>query len=74
MERDFYFLLPDGINTADTMKEGCEILTRQTGHKYSSPTFKNLLRKGVIKRLTRDNNSIITQSDAEEKTLSTRQL
>jgi hypothetical protein len=63
MEREFYFLLPDGINTVDSMKEGCEKLTEQTGHTYSSHTFRNLLRKGVIKKLTRINYDIIANSD-----------
>jgi hypothetical protein len=68
MERDFYYLLPDGINTADNMKVGCDFLSRQTGHSYTSGTFRNLVRKGVIKKLNRITHSIMTKSDANEKT------
>lgn len=65
MERDFYYLLPDGINTADNMKEGCEFLSRQTGHTYNGRTFRNLIKKGVIKKLNKVTHSIATKSDAE---------
>ena len=75
MEQEFYYLLPDGINSADNMKEGCKFLSRQTGHIYTSGTFRNLVRKGVIKKLNRITHSIMTKSDAsKETTLQTCQL
>jgi hypothetical protein len=74
MERDFYFLLPDGINTAETMKEGCEKMSIKAGHPIYSSTFRNLMHKGVIKKMNKITHSIMTDCDAKETTLPTCQL
>jgi hypothetical protein len=73
-QRDWYYLLPDGINTADNMKEAREQMERQTGNFVSSWTFRDLVRKGVIKKLNRVNYSKLSQGYAEEKTLQTCQF
>lgn len=62
-QRDWVYLLPDG-EKAENMKVGRLILSEKTGHNFSSETFRNLVKKGVIKKVTRFNDSITPLSDA----------
>lgn len=75
MEKDYLYLLPDGINTVETMREGCEQLSKQKGHPFSSKSFRLLVKKGIVLKINRGTNGIILKSDAsKETTLSTSQL
>lgn len=50
--RDWYYQLPNG-QTAVDMKEGREILSKESGHNFSSESFRNLVKKGIIKKVTK---------------------
>jgi hypothetical protein len=65
MERDFYYLLPDGITMADNMKEGCEILSKQRGYNFGTHSFRLYVKNGIIKKINRNINSITLESDAD---------
>jgi hypothetical protein len=69
-QRDWIYLLPGG-ESAEDMKSGRLILSEQSGHNFSSESFRSLVKKGVIKKITRFDNSITPQSDATYNTLPT---
>ena len=62
-QRDWIYLLPGG-QSAENMKAGRLILSEQSGHSFSSESFRSLVKKGVIKKITRFDDSITPQSDA----------
>ena len=66
-QRDWIYLLPGG-QSAENMKAGRMILSEQSGHNFSSESFRSLVKKGVIKKIDRIDYSIITQSDASTRT------
>jgi peroxiredoxin len=66
-QRDWIYLLPGG-QSAENMKVGRTILSEQSGHSFSSESFRSLVKKGVIKKIKRFDYSITTQSDATTKT------
>ena len=67
-QRDWIYLLPGG-QSAENMKAGRTILSEQSGHRFSSESFRSLVKKGVIKKITRFDNSITPQSDATNNTI-----
>ena len=62
-QRDWIYLLPGG-QSAENMKAGRTILSDQSGHSFSSESFRSLVKKGVIKKINRFDYSITTQSNA----------
>ncbi len=62
-QRDWIYLLPGG-QSAEDMKAGRMILSEQSGHSFSSESFRSLVKKGVIKKINRFNDSITPQSNA----------
>ena len=66
-QRDWIYLLPGG-EAAEDMKSGRLILSEQSGHSFSSESFRSLVKKGVIKKINRFDYSITTLSDATTKT------
>ena len=62
-QRDCIYLLPGG-QSAENMKAGRTILSEQSGHRFSSESFRSLVKKGVIKKITRFDDSITPLSDA----------
>ena len=66
-QRDWIYLLPGG-QSVENMKAGRMILSEQSGHSFSSESFRSLVKKGVIKKIDRIDYSIITQSDATTRT------
>jgi len=62
-QRDWIYLLPGG-QSAENMKAGRMILSQQSGHSFSSESFRSLVKKGVIKKINRFNDSITPQSNA----------
>jgi hypothetical protein len=62
-QRDWFYLLPGG-QSAENMKSGKMILSEESGHNFSSESFRSLVKKGVIKKITRINRSITPQSNA----------
>jgi hypothetical protein len=62
-QRDWIYLLPGG-QSAENMKAGRMILSEQSGHNFSSESFRSLVKKGVIKKINRFDYSITTLSDA----------
>ena len=69
-QRDWIYLLPGG-QSAENMKAGRTILSEQSGHRFSSESFRSLVKKGVIKKITRFDDSITPQSDATNNTFPT---
>jgi hypothetical protein len=69
-QRDWIYLLPGG-KTAENMKTGRKILSEQSGHNFSSESFRNLVKKGVIKKINRINDRITPLSDASYNTIPT---
>jgi hypothetical protein len=51
---DWIYLLPDS-QTANNMKDACEIIAEQKGHKFGSNSFKYLVKIGVVKKINRNN-------------------
>ena len=68
-QRDWIYLLPGG-QSAENMKAGRLILGEQSGHSFSSESFRSLVKKGVIKKIKRFDDSITPQSDAKNNTIS----
>ena len=66
-QTDWIYILPGG-QSAENMKTGRLILSEQSGHSFSSESFRSLVKKGVIKKIDRIDYSIITQSDASTRT------
>ena len=62
-QRDWIYLLPGG-QSAENMKAGRMILSEQSGHSFSSESFRSLVKKGVIKKINRFDYSITPLSDA----------
>jgi hypothetical protein len=62
-QRDWIYLLPGG-QTAENMKSGRMILSEESGHTFSSESFRSLVKKGVIKKINRIIRSITPQSNA----------
>ena len=62
--RVWVYQLPSG-EIAENMKEGRTFMSRSTGHNFSSESFRSLVKKGVIKKITRITDSITPQSDAK---------
>ena len=62
-QRDWIYLLPGG-QSAENMKAGRMILSEQSGHRFSSESFRSLVKKGVIKKIKRFDYSITPLSDA----------
>ena len=62
-QRDWIYLLPGG-EAAEDMKSGRLILSQQSGHSFSSESFRSLVKKGVIKKINRFDDSITPLSDA----------
>lgn len=62
-QRDWYYLLPSG-ETAENMKDARELMEIQSGSFISSWTFRELVKKGTIKKVNRSNNSNISQGYA----------
>ncbi len=62
-QRDWIYLLPGG-QSAENMKAGRMILSEQSGHSFSSESFRSLVKKGVIKKINRIDYSITTLSNA----------
>jgi hypothetical protein len=69
-QRDWIYLLPGG-QSAENMKVGRLILSEQSGHNFSSESFRSLVKKGVIKKITRFDDSITPLSDANNNTIPT---
>jgi hypothetical protein len=69
-QRDWLYLLPGG-KTAENMKTGRTILSEQSGHSFSSESFRSLVKKGVIKKIKRFDDSITPRSDASYNTTTT---
>ncbi len=69
-QRDWIYLLPGG-QSAENMKAGRLIIGEQSGHSFSSESFRSLVKKGVIKKITRFDNSITPLSDATNNTIPT---
>lgn len=69
-QRDWFYLLPGG-QSAENMKSGRMILSEESGHNFSSESFRSLVKKGVIKKIYRINRSITPQSDAGNTTSTT---
>ncbi len=69
-QRDWIYLLPGG-EAAEDMKSGRLILSEQSGHSFSSESFRSLVKKGVIKKINRFDDSITPQSDATNNTYPT---
>ena len=67
IQRDWIYLLPGG-QSAENMKAGRLILSEQSGHSFSSESFRSLVKKGVIKKINRFDDSITPQSDATNNT------
>jgi hypothetical protein len=67
VQRDWLYLLPGGF-TAENMKSGRTILSEESGHDFSSESFRSLVKKGVIKKINRIIDSITPQSDARNTT------
>jgi hypothetical protein len=65
-QRDWLYLLPGG-QSAENMKSGRMILSEESGHDFSSESFRHLVKNGVIKKINRINDCIIPQSDAINK-------
>jgi hypothetical protein len=65
-QRDWIYLLPGG-EAAENMKSGRSILSEQSGHSFSSESFRSLVKKGVINKINRFDYSITTLSDATTK-------
>ena len=63
IQRDWIYPLPGG-QSAENMKAGRMILSQQSGHSFSSESFRSLVKKGVIKKINRFNDSITPQSNA----------
>lgn len=63
LQRDWLYLLPGG-QRAENMKSGRIILSEQSGHNFSSETFRHLVKKGVIKKINRMETSMTPPSDA----------
>jgi hypothetical protein len=66
-QRDWFYLLPGGLS-AENMKAGRLILSEQSGHSFSSESFRSLVKKGVIKKVNRNVERITPQSNASNKT------
>ena len=66
-QRDWIYLLPGG-EAAENMKAGRTILSEQSGHNFSSESFRSLVKKGVIKKINRFDYSITTLSNATSRT------
>lgn len=49
-KHDWIYLLED-FQVADSMKEACKIIALQKGHKFSSNSFKHLVKIGVVKKI-----------------------
>jgi hypothetical protein len=64
-ERNWYYLLPTGERAGD-MKEACEILERNTGHFWSSQSFRTLVKKNVVKKMKKSTNCIASESNAND--------
>ena len=62
-QRDWLYLLPGG-QKAENMLAGKMILSDQSGHSFSSESFRSLVKKGVIKKINRIDNSVTPQSNA----------
>ena len=70
-QHDWVYLLPD-FQVAENMKDACEIIAEQKGHKFGSNSFKHLVKIGVIKKIKQNpltisakcNGSKITNSAA----------
>lgn len=61
-ERDWLYLLPSG-ETAENMMQGRKLLEKQTGEFITSWLFRTLVKKGVIKKVNRYTNDIISQGN-----------
>jgi hypothetical protein len=66
-QRDWFYLLPGG-QAAENMKAGRMILSEESGHNFSSESFRNLVKKGVIKKINRISNSMTPLSNASNTT------
>jgi len=69
--RDWIYLLPGG-DTAGNMKEGWEKMSKRAGHSFSSESFRSLVKKGVIKKISKLEKRITPRSDANNTTKSGR--
>ena len=59
-KHDWIYLLPDD-QVADNMKEACEIIADQRGHKFGSNSFKHLVKIGVVKKINRNQPTILAK-------------
>ena len=52
-QHDWVYLLPDS-QVAENMKDACEIIAEQKGHKFSSNSFKHLVKIGLVIKINRN--------------------
>ena len=67
--RDWIYLLPGGLS-AENMKEGCQIMANELGHRFGSHSFRLLVKNGVVKQIRKNNLPISAISDGRNKSIS----
>jgi hypothetical protein len=68
--REWVYLLPTG-ETAKDMREGCQIMADNLGHRFGSHSFRLLVKKGVIKQVENNYLPISANSDGNTRTIQT---
>lgn len=66
-QRDWIYLLPSG-ETAQNMKEGCKMMSKNIGHRFGSHSFRLLVKRGVIKHIETNYLPISANSDGNFST------
>jgi hypothetical protein len=66
--REWVYLLPSG-ETAKDMREGCQMMAEDLGHRFGSHSFRLLVKKGVVKQVEMYYLPISANSDGNKKSI-----